>query len=69
MGKLFQCSGGSAESRREEATKLVTAICEAGEDRLTKTELRFVEDMGDENVPVSPKQLFWLRDIREKYDA
>ncbi len=66
---LFQESGGTPKQRRDEANKLVDRL-HAGEKWRTmqKREQDFVEQMefADE---VSPKQLFWLRDLAEKYDA
>ncbi len=30
-------------------------------------ELKFVMDIADKRKPVSTKQLFWLRDLKDKY--
>lgn len=58
-------TGGSPDSRRAEADKLVRLIGEH-QSELTEREADFVVQM-DEGGPVSPKQLFWLRDIKDKY--
>ena len=53
------------DERRAEADRLTVIIGEF-EDRLTPNELAFVKKQRD-GFPVSVKQLFWLRDIRDKY--
>lgn len=63
---LFQESGGDANSRRNEATKIVDMLVGLT-DQMTDREQGFIEQIGDPNAQVSPKQLFWLRDIKEKY--
>jgi len=50
--------------RREEATRICRGL---DMDPLSDTENAFVRKMWDERVPVSVKQLFWLRDINTKY--
>lgn len=59
-------SGMSASDRRAEASRLVTMV-EDYSEQMTPVERRFVEQMGDDFAPVSTKQLFWLRDIKDKY--
>lgn len=62
---LFQDSGSTAEQRVAEAH----VICKMLEDALggmENREMNFVESMAD-CAACSPKQLFWLRDIKEKY--
>lgn len=52
--------------RREEANRIVKMIenhVENAEDR----ERGFLMKMADESSTVSVKQLFWLRDLKEKY--
>lgn len=53
------------DERRAEADRLVK-IVEDDMERMSSTERGFVERMA-EGGPVSVKQLFWLRDIRDKY--
>ena len=65
MSGLFQESGQTPDSTRVEADKLL-AIIEDFSEQLTPKEASFVEQMGDAET-VSPKQLFWLRDIKDKY--
>jgi hypothetical protein len=52
--------------RRLEATKIVSRISDCL-DQMTSSERRFVESMGCDFAPVSVKQLFWLRDLNERY--
>lgn len=58
--------GSTPEDRRAEADRLVKIISENGLSQLEPRELDFVCEM-DEGRPVSPKQIFWLRDIKDKY--
>jgi hypothetical protein len=65
MSNLIQDSGGDNDSRVTEAQKLLDII--AGfQEQLTAKEQQFVEQM-DSCIFCSPKQLFWLRDIKDKY--
>ena len=68
MAKLFQEFGGTAKDRRNEADRIISLLLESGEDliRMTRTEQDFVSQMED-GRSVTPKQLFWLRDIKDKY--
>ena len=59
-------SGMTGSDMRSEASRIVTMI-EDSIDQMTPVERRFVESMGDDFAPVSIKQLFWLRDLRDKY--
>ena len=52
--------------RRQEASRIVNRIQDCV-DQMTPAERRFVESMGCDFAPVSVKQLFWLRDLNEKY--
>lgn len=56
----------TADERREEADRLVIMILKEAEDQLEPHEGQFVYQMED-GGPVSVKQLFWLRDIKDKY--
>jgi hypothetical protein len=60
--KLTEDSGSSDEARRAEMTKLVSLISDYSE-QLSSAEAKFIEQMEDESVSVSTKQLFWARDI------
>lgn len=53
------------DERRAEADR-ICKIVEDETEQMTATELKFVEKMAD-GGPVSVKQLFWLRDIKDKY--
>jgi len=63
---LTQDSGSTPAQRRAEADKLCTMLQEAGIEQMQSHEQSFVESISQE-VPVSPKQLFWLRDLKGKY--
>ena len=52
--------------RRLEASKIVDRIQDCL-DQMTPVERRFVESMGCDFAPVSVKQIFWLRDLNDKY--
>jgi hypothetical protein len=52
--------------RRLEASKIVDRIQDCL-DQMTPSERKFVESMGCDFAPVSVKQLFYLRDLNEKY--
>ncbi len=65
---LFQESGQTPERRKEEAQKLLARLDGNVRDyNLTERELKFIESVSDQDN-ISPKQLFWLRDICDKYD-
>ena len=65
MNNLGQQTGGSEDARVTEAHQLCHIICEsAGE--LTPREREFVMQMTD-CTTCSGRQLFWLRDIKDKY--
>ena len=62
---LTQESGGDAQSRVEEAHRIGKTLEECSEE-LEPKELSFVAQMAD-CWTCTVKQLFWLRDIKEKY--
>lgn len=53
----------TAEERRLEADSIVDMLCH---EDMSDKEREFIEKMG-KGWPVSVKQLFWLRDIKDKY--
>lgn len=60
-------TGGTADDRRAEADRIISMLIHAGcYNQMTEKESDFVQRI-ESNVPVSPKQLFWLRDIKDKY--
>ena len=61
---LSNDTGGSADDRVGEALRLLEIIAEVAIE-LTPKESAFVESM-NECTTCSPKQLFWLRDIKDK---
>lgn len=62
---MFDESGSTPDARRVEADKLLDIISGFSE-QLNPKESTFVEQMVD-SAFCSPKQLFWLRDIKDKY--
>ena len=54
------------DERRAEADK-ITSILSSSIDQMNRNESNFVEKISDPRAPVSPKQIFWLRDLLEKY--
>jgi hypothetical protein len=67
MGKLFQDSGSTPEARREEADRIIDILFhEISPESMEGKEADFIEQM-EADGRVSPKQLFWLRDIKSKY--
>lgn len=65
MGKLFQETGGSADDARAEADRILQML-EGFELRMSEREACFVDDCRD-GRHITPKMLFWLRDIKDKY--
>jgi hypothetical protein len=60
-------TGGTSEDRRNEADRIIQILSENIEfESMQANEQKFVGQMKDGGA-VSPKQLFWLRDIKEKY--
>lgn len=52
--------------RRAEASRIVNRIQDCM-DRMTPGERKFVESMGCDFAPCSVKQLFYLRDLNDRY--
>jgi hypothetical protein len=65
MSQLGQETGGDAGSRVTEARKIVEMLASV-QEQMTPKEQTFVEQMDGASV-CSGKQLFWLRDIKDKY--
>lgn len=62
---LFNQSGGTAEDRRAEADRILRTL---DTDSMEPKEAEFVDGLiMDPARPVTPKMLFWLRDIKDKY--
>jgi hypothetical protein len=65
---LSNDTGGSADDRRAEASRILSILVNSGldVDSLPERQANFIRQMlDDETVPISPKQLFWLRDIKD----
>lgn len=61
-------SGMTPEAMRDEATRICDLIRPAvGDYTMRQNELKFVLEIADKRKPVSVKQLFWLRDLKDKY--
>jgi hypothetical protein len=56
----------TADERRAEADRIVKRLADETE-RMNPNEAKFIEQVGDGFSPVSVKQLFWLRDLNDKY--
>ena len=64
---LANDTGGTADDRRAEADRILKILDECGDPReYTAREDSFLGNMR-ENRAVSPKQLFYLRDLKVKY--
>lgn len=64
--ELARESGGSADDRLSEARRILKILESFSSDELTVSEAKFIEDISDAES-VTTKQLFWLRDIKDKY--
>jgi hypothetical protein len=63
---LSECTLNDDE-RRAEADRIMEMYgTGALGDVFTDSERRFLDQVGD-GIPISTKQLFWLRDIKDKY--
>lgn len=61
-------SGMSAKERYEEAMRIVPMLMEIEVfDQMKAHEKKFVQEMDDEFDTCSDRQLFWLRDLKQKY--
>ena len=58
----------TTDERRAEATRIVGIIGDQMIKEMLAHEAKFVRQMEDEDTPVSVKQIFWLRDLSEKYN-
>lgn len=60
-------TGGNSLERRVEADRILKMLNESGiVGSMTPKEESFIGQIEDGDF-VSPKQLFWLRDIKDKY--
>lgn len=72
-GKLYQESGGSDNDRANEAMRILEMLTDTEEIQMNEKERGFVQQLRERvekygaKTMVSPKQLFWLRDIKEHY--
>lgn len=62
---LFQESGSTAEQRYDEAQRIVEMLTGVDVDKFSQQEIDFIHQIENAKT-VSPKQLFWLRDIKDK---
>lgn len=75
MSKLFQDSGGDEASRNREAGQILfeMGLADAVDSFEKENERSFVSSLVErfdkyaEKTLISPKQLFWLRDLKERY--
>lgn len=54
------------DERREEANRIIHILDDVDKDKFTETEHKFLMGVGQGGF-VTVKQLFWLRDIKDKY--
>jgi hypothetical protein len=66
MTKLQGETGGTDQDRNNEAERIVQML-EDEIPRMHPNEAEFVQSLIDGDRPVSPRMLFWLRDIKDKY--
>lgn len=60
-------SGMSDSARRDEATRIVAMFPEVLED-MGRTKADFIRRISNNpRMPISTKQLFWLRDLKDKW--
>jgi hypothetical protein len=62
---LSNDTGGDADSRRAEANRILEILDREPQDHFTQRQQEFIEQMSDRLRPVSAKQLFWLRDLKD----
>ena len=62
---LSECTLNATE-RRSEASKICARLADFTE-QMRQNEADFVARVSDESAPISIKQLFWLRDLSDKY--
>lgn len=62
---LTNDTGQTPERRREEANDILKML-DGHVEEMTPKEQGFIESMADQDW-CSPKQLLWLRDIKDKY--
>jgi hypothetical protein len=62
---LSECTLTAIE-RRDEADRICRRLADETY-RMNPNESKFIEQQADGFAPVSVKQLFWLRDLNEKY--
>jgi hypothetical protein len=62
---LANDTGGTSGDCRAEADRIIQMLDRAIIEGMTEREQEFLDDI--DSGPVSPKQLFWLRDIKDKY--
>jgi hypothetical protein len=62
-------TGGTAEDRRNEADRIIGILADhiVAWKLLNEVEYQFVQNISPHHRLVSAKQLFWLRDIKDKY--
>lgn len=57
----------TADERRLEATRICEMLLGQNICSWSSRELEFLSQIRSPYADVSPKQLFWLRDLKEKY--
>ena len=62
-------TGGNADDRRAEVNRILKMFRDAdiGVEDLTQKDAEFFENIEDETTEISPKMVFWARDLVERY--
>ncbi len=69
----WQESGASPQDRTDEALRIVEMLEDADEAIMRSNDIGFLQKMREaveqygSRTSVSPRQLFWLRDIKDRY--
>lgn len=66
---LFQTSTLTLQERREEANKILHMLDREGisVEQFTSKESEFIQSCWEMDREITPRMLFWLRDIYAKY--
>lgn len=65
-------SGGTPEQRTAEARRVLKILLETDFDEFQHKDRKFIEEMSErfdrygDKTSISPRQLFWLRDIKDR---
>lgn len=70
---MYDHSGGTDQSRRQEARKILDMLKDVNTEQLRSKDAEFIESLtqrfasyGDRTL-ISPKTLFFLRNVKDRY--